>query len=336
MKPLDIEYGLDKEHGKKDKKPLFSSTEENEVHTVFNLTQLRCRARRILIWNFVPRKHALVVENRITRNIRIKKTGPRIIIPFLEVATQIKLSDFSMKYQVNPKDGGVTTDGIDVHGTVNINCCIDDKNIRPYYDQEFANKQLEVNSKALINEFLSNYKWEQLKQKKIIEIDKHNPVYAAAKKIAENYGIKIISIDTTGIQAPEDIANMEERLRTAQNEYNIQIQKAKADLEIRKLQNMAEEAKGLTEARIEGLKGTVKAQNTNKLIETLLAQGFDAQQALEFLKRSVTSQNSVLIEGNGTNIDQQTLLMAMSKLQDMANNTNTSGLNNDDEKRKVI
>lgn len=305
---------------------LYKTGKNNEP---FELEQLTYTAQGILFWKRVPRNCKMVVEDLIGKNaVRIKNTGIRWVWMGLQKSTIIRLSSFSITYSVKDHDGTVTKDGIDVHGTTRINYEIDTKNIKRYYDQEFANEQLKNESIAVIKEFISKYKWEELKKKKSREITAENEIYQSALKLAREYGIRILSIDTTGMQAPPEIAELEERKRVAENEYQIKIAQAKAELDVKKLQNAAKEAEGLTDARIEDLKGTIRMKNANKLIDMLFAQNFDTQQALEFLKRTVTNQSSVIVEGNGSTIDSQTILLAMNKLQNMGQNQQTNDFGN--------
>lgn len=305
---------------------LYKTGKNNEP---FGLEQLTYTAQGILFWKTVPRNCKLIVEDLIgKRAVRIKNTGIRFVWMGLQKSTIIRLSSFSITYSIKDHDGTVTKDGIDVHGTTRINYEIDTKNIKRYYDQEFANEQLRNESIAVIKEFISKYKWEEIKKKKSREITAESEIYEAALKLAKEYGIRILSIDTTGMQAPPEIAELEERKRAAENEYQIKIAQAKAELDVKKLQNAAKEAEGITDAKIEDLKGTIRMKNANKLIDMLFAQNFDTQQALEFLKRTVTNQNSVIVEGNGSTIDSQTILLAMSKLQNMEQNQQTNDFGN--------
>lgn len=311
-----------------DKQPnnseLYKTGKNNEP---FGLEQLTYSAKGILFWKSVPRNCKLIVEDLIgKRAVRVKNTGIRWVWMGLQKSTIIRLSSFSITYSIKDHDGTVTKDGIDVHGTTRINYEIDTKNIKRYYDQEFANEQIKNESIAVIKEFISKYKWEELKKKKSREITTESEMYQSALKLAREYGIRILSIDTTGMQAPPEIAELEERKRAAENEYQIRIAQAKAELDVKKLQNAAKEAEGITDAKIEDLKGTIRMKNANKLIDMLFAQNFDAQQALEFLKRTVTNQNSVIVEGNGSTIDPQTILLAMGKLQNIAQNQQINDL----------
>lgn len=312
-----------------------SSTQSVKTNEPFSLDKLSHKARGFLWWVNVPRKTILVIEDRIGKKaVKTKKTGIRFAYPFFQKKTVVELSMFSITYSINDHEGAVTKDGIDVHGMTRINYEIDVEYIKNYYDQQFSNEQVEKESIAILKELISCYEWDKLKKKEIREINKESKIYNSVQKLAENYGIKIKSIDTTGMQAPQEIQDLEERKRAAQNEYQIKIGQATADYKIKQIQNAAKEAEGLTEAKIEDLKGTIRAQNVNKLIDVLFAQNFDAQQALEYLKRVSTNQNSVIIEGNGNSIDPQTILLAMNKLQNIAQNQQTNDFGNNSLRHK--
>lgn len=320
---MEYGYNLHNSGNQKNKKTNSqnkSYINENHDKTINDL--LYKKVKGFIFVRYIPKNTKLILENIVTGSIKIKNPGLRLNIPFIQKATVMRMSSFSLQYNFKENDGTVTNDGVDVHGVSIVEYKVAAEQIEKFYIEEYADEQITNRTQSIISKFVNLCNWEEIKSKPIIRIeytedDKNKDIiFTNITGIApgvpieleeeiiylkQQYGIEISTISLTKFQAPKTISEMEEEKRKKEHDIDMKKLEAQAQLDVSEIEAKSRINIGRAEAIIKKMEGIATNEAVDDIVIKLKKEGFSNDAIKEYLVRKATPSGSVVIENNGMN-----------------------------------
>ena len=283
----------------------------------------------------VKKNHAIVRENRITKNVKIQRKGLHLQMPLLYSSQDVKLSSVTQTYNIVEGNEATTFEKIDIVGPFNATFKVYPKKADKFVYEEYVANPVNTNIQAIARQIISQMNIDQVLARQTIKIDNNSlSMYPAIQglvtELIEKYGIMLTQIDLSHLQPKnKDITNIEERNKIVTNENLIKVAQAENEKEVSRINNETRKAQAQTDAEIEKIKGKAIEESIRPLVDSLISKGFDQRMVLEYLKRLALKEGAIVIDGNS--YDSQSLGTTIAMLQ-----KNNQGLLQNDEATNEI
>lgn len=246
---------------------------------------------KVKIFRSVPKNTVLVCKNVINGNYYSLDSGLRVVAPWVVS----KLTSLSAKTIDYPKEVYKTKDGIEVTVDVAANIRITDA-VKYEIVSQTPLTQLGIEIKDLMRTFVAGKDTDDLYLTKLDtkNIDPNNQLDDFENK----YGLKVEKMNIKNVILPRSIVDDYEKKKEAEKRREIAL--IEADEQKIRANTTA------TVTKIEGeAKASVKAQEIDLVIESLLKRGYSKEQIIDYMAKTVFAKDGthVFANLNSTPID---------------------------------